>query len=134
MIGHLIQQETTPTVQSEIENTGCKLDKGTLFNTRLSANERIQLKCVVGQVWVSRSKDEKDYVLNAGESLSFPGPAIVLAQGLKDSIIETSTIDRESVRAKRVKKNSKIALKLIRNKAALTKFCRVSRDRTYPEV
>ena len=54
---------------------------------RLNGDGRgLHIVCRTGALWITQTDDEKDYVLQAGETFVVTRPGLVLVQGLDESL------------------------------------------------
>jgi hypothetical protein len=62
-----------------------KLATGLLWSR--SVRGEVRISCLDGVLWLTRSGDNRDYLLHAGESLEFSGNSHIVIEALKDATV-----------------------------------------------
>ena len=62
-----------------------EIERGTLLRIDAAEGDRLQVR--MGDVWVTKHGDSKDYMLRPGESLDLGGEGATLAMAYKRSLV-----------------------------------------------
>lgn len=62
-----------------------QLPKGAVHSCHLAADTSMQIRVTAGALWITFEGDLEDYVLEDGETMTFSGPGLLVAEGLQDS-------------------------------------------------
>ena len=62
-----------------------ELPNGVVYSCPLAGDTTMQIRATAGTLWVTFEGDPEDYVLEDGETMTFSGPGLLVAEGLQDS-------------------------------------------------
>jgi hypothetical protein len=66
-----------------------QLAKGAVHSCRLAADIAMQIRAMSGALWITFEGDPEDHVLEEGETMTFTGPGLLVAEGLHDTNVVT---------------------------------------------
>lgn len=62
-----------------------ELVKGAVHSWQLAPDTTLRMRAVAGAFWITVEGDPADYVINCGETLTFTGPGLLVAEGLAEA-------------------------------------------------
>lgn len=62
--------------------THIELPKGAVYSWHIAPDTAVQLRAVAGALWVTLESDPEDHMLEDGETMTFTGPGLLVAEGL----------------------------------------------------
>lgn len=74
---------STPSASTSYRTgTRIELPKGTVYSCRIAPETALQVRAASGALWITLEGDPEDHVLEEGETMTFTGPGLVVAEGL----------------------------------------------------
>ncbi len=66
------------------DSESASLAKGIIRSQQIPPGETMRVQVIEGTAWITMEGDPEDYVVNTGEVITFPGPGLLVIEGLSN--------------------------------------------------